>query len=101
MLQLERHAQVVITDSGGVQKEAFFQEVPCITLREETEWKELVSGGWNTLSSPERLSKDFQKSRKVSFVHAPALYGNGNAALVIVEKIQEFLNQHTPVKPNH
>lgn len=49
MLQLERHARLVVTDSGGVQKEAFFFKVACATLRDQTEWTELVDHGWNTL----------------------------------------------------
>ncbi len=53
MVKLEQNARLVVTDSGGVQKEAFFFGVPCITLREETEWTELVELGWNTLASPD------------------------------------------------
>jgi UDP-GlcNAc3NAcA epimerase len=49
MLQLERRAQLILTDSGGVQKEAFFFKVPCATLRDQTEWTELVENDWNVL----------------------------------------------------
>ncbi len=53
MAMLTKHARLVATDSGGVQKEAFFYRVPCVTLRPETEWTELVELGWNVLAPPE------------------------------------------------
>ena len=50
MVMLEKNAAVIATDSGGVQREAFFHQVPCVILRKETEWAELVELGWSTLA---------------------------------------------------
>lgn len=87
MLLLERHAACILTDSGGVQKEAYMAGVPCITLREETEWIETVEAGWNILvgADPARIleaAHDFTPPNA-----RPPLYGDGHAA----ERIAEIL----------
>jgi UDP-GlcNAc3NAcA epimerase len=81
MLALESEACVIATDSGGIQKEAFFHRVPCVTMREETEWTELVEMGWNTVASPQEvaLPEVVIKAMKTEGVTGSP-YGNGKAA---------------------
>ena len=55
MMMLEKYSKTIITNSGGVQKEAYFQKVPCVTLRDETEWIELIENGWNFLANSGNL----------------------------------------------
>jgi UDP-GlcNAc3NAcA epimerase len=95
MLLLERNAKLILTDSGGVQKEAFFYEVPCVTMRDETEWIETVDLGWNVIVG---ASEDAIKSAVANFAaNLPAgvatnPYGDGDAAGKILDAISGFGN---------
>ena len=92
MIMLLQHCDMVITDSGGVQKEAFFFAKHCITLREQTEWVELVENGFNTLvgSDSQKLQAafDFMSSKTSDF--SINLYGNGLAAQTAAKMINDF-----------
>lgn len=93
MIQLLSNARAVITDSGGVQKEAYFFQRPCITVRDETEWTELVEGGYNTLLSPteEDMAAVVESALNKPFTAGKELYGGGRAGERIVESLREFL----------
>ena len=92
MVMLERNARLVVTDSGGVQKEAFFYQVPCVTLRGETEWVELIELGWNRLAPPVSATS-ITNAVSEALGKFPTLtanpYGDGHSA----EKIAQTLIQ--------
>ena len=92
MIQLEKHAAVVLTDSGGVQKESFFYSTPCVILRSETEWVEIVEAGAGILADAdqERILAAYQQlvNKPVSF---PSLYGDGHASEKIINAIIDYL----------
>lgn len=90
MVMLEQNAQLIATDSGGVQKEAFFHRVPCVTLREETEWTELIEAGWNRLAPPDSAQAVAQRieAALASEGKEIAPYGNGDATGRIARAIQ-------------
>lgn len=91
MLWLEKNARMILTDSGGVQKEAYWFGTPCITLREETEWVETVEAGWNSVVGVER-------ERILNAVYSfaapsvrPNLFGDGDASQKIVRLLEDEL----------
>ena len=91
MQALEASARLVVTDSGGVQKEAFWHGVPCVTLRRETEWTELVDCGWNRLAEPdppERLLAAVEAALADPRGVRPAFYGDGQAGERIVRRLR-------------
>ena len=90
-LELARHAKAVLTDSGGVQKEAYLLGVPCVTLRNTTEWVETVELGWNVLVDLDRDAALTALERPVGDRERPELYGGGHAA----ERICEVLSTYT------
>jgi UDP-N-acetylglucosamine 2-epimerase len=92
MLALERNARAILTDSGGVRREAFWLAVPCVTLRKESEWPETVETGWDVLAGTdtEAIVEAAQRRRPSS--PPPPLFGDGHAA----EKIVEILHHDPP-----
>ncbi|KKK38722.1 UDP-N-acetylglucosamine 2-epimerase [Mesobacillus campisalis] len=95
MLLLEKNASTIVTDSGGVQKEAYFARVPCLTVRPETEWVETVEAGCNMLVDPvkEDLSVVIKNFRPKSF--EVQLYGDGKAAQKIAKETMMYLERKT------
>ncbi len=89
MLVLLQQATLVMTDSGGLQKEAYFSEKPCLTLRYETEWTELVDKGYNKLvgTDPDWIFNNYQWMMEQTLTFESGIYGSGNAAQIIATSL--------------
>jgi UDP-GlcNAc3NAcA epimerase len=94
MVQMEKYAALIATDSGGVQKEAFFHKVPCVTLRDETEWNELVKAGWNRVAPPVDAASVLANLRASMGTRGGEIapYGEGDSARRIVERLAADLS---------
>lgn len=96
MIRLERSATTILTDSGGIQKEAFFYSVPCITLRDETEWRETVEAEWNHICGAD--TKRIVQTWKALAEYSPPpthenVYGSGDAGKKIINTLFELLRK--------
>ena len=91
MVKLIKNSQAVLTDSGGLQKEAYFFQKPCLTLREETEWVELVEAGVNFLvgSDSKKIFSTLKEVEQKSFDYDQHFYGEGKASKTIIDKLLE------------
>ncbi len=92
MLSLLNDCEMVITDSGGLQKESYFAKKKCITIRDQTEWVELIDVGTNVLCQPKNLYHIYNQISKIADNFSKNLYGNGKASTHIIESIIDFLS---------
>ena len=93
MIWLISNCKVVMTDSGGLQKEAYFFKKPCITLRDETEWVELVENGFNIITgaNTNTIISSYHNLTDIDWTRNTNLYGNGKASTTIIEKVIKYV----------
>jgi UDP-GlcNAc3NAcA epimerase len=99
MIHVIKESSCIITDSGGLQKEAYFFRKPCITIRENTEWKELLGAGVNKLAGDDgrNILSAYHELTSMQLDFSLKYYGDGNAAALIIDIIRKFLNERQPL----
>ena len=95
IIALEKNAELIITDSGGLQKEAYFFKKPCVILRSETEWVEIVENGNALIADADKnqivsASNSLLSQKEYTY---PLFFGDGNASYFIVDKILKTLGK--------
>ena len=92
MLYLLKKCSMVITDSGGLQKESYFAQKKCLVVREQSEWEELINDFTNKLCSPKNILSTFNKHNNVSGNFNQNYFGKGNCSQIIIDSIKNFFS---------
>ena len=94
MMALLKNARLLLTDSGGMQKEAYWLGIPCVTLRDETEWVETIESGWNRLVGADRskIIEEAMATGRGRPTERPGLYGDGQTSRKCARLIGELIS---------